>query len=364
MTEFYARETANVHRGAHYLSDRATVKFEEARKTVAQFVGANSPQEIIFTKGTTDSINLVASSWGRRFLNSGDEIILSEMEHHSNIVPWQMIAEERGCKVRFIRVTPEGELDFDHFLTLLNKNTKMLAITHCSNTLGTLNDLARFLREAQRVGVKTLVDAAQSVTFCRLDVQSLGCDFLVFSGHKIYGPYGVGVLFGRQELLAEMPPYQGGGAMIAQVTQEKTTYLAPPQRFEAGTPNISGVIGLGAAIKFTMGLDPKSVTAHEQGLLSRAVRELSNFERFQPVGISKSRVNIFSFLLKGLHPADVGQILDQQGVAVRIGHHCTQPLMRAYGLTGTVRASFGVYNNEEDVDIFVRALKKAQELLA
>lgn len=364
IAEFYAHETANVHRGAHYLSDRATQKFENARQAVCDFLCARNANEIVFTKGTTESINLVAQSWGRRFLRAGDEIILSEMEHHSNIVPWQMLAEDLGMKINYIGVSELGELDYAHYKELLNERTKLVSLTHCSNTLGTFNDIEKFISEAKKFGAKTLVDAAQSVTFHEIDVQRLGCDFLAFSGHKLYGPYGVGVLYGREALLNEMPPYQGGGAMISQVTKDKTTYLNAPQRFEAGTPNISGVIGLGAAIEYVTGLDRAKILKHEKELVQRASDQLKSIKGLRFIGESPTRVNILSFVVNGLHPADIGQILDQQGVAVRVGHHCTQPLMARFGVTGTVRTSFGVYNTVEDVDIFVSALKKAQELLA
>jgi cysteine desulfurase / selenocysteine lyase len=363
LTNFYKYETANVHRGAHYLADKATQKFEGARETVRQFINAKSVNEIVFTKGTTESLNLVASTYARKNLNAGDEILLSEMEHHSNIVPWQMIAEERGATVVFTNVTDAGEIDFEDFQKKLNKRTKIVSLTLCSNALGTVVPIEQFVRAAKDAGATTVVDAAQAVSFNAIDVTKIECDFLVFSAHKIYGPYGVGVLYGREEILNAMPPYQGGGAMISEVTKAKTTFLKSPQRFEAGTPNISGVIGLGVAINFLQGIGLDKVREHERSILRFALDEMKGLNFARVIGTTDTRVNLFSFVFNDAHPLDVGQILDQQGVAVRVGHHCAQPLMKRFEIGGTVRASFGIYNNFEDVEHLVKALKKAQELL-
>jgi cysteine desulfurase / selenocysteine lyase len=363
ITQFYKYETANVHRGAYSLSDQATKHYEDSREAVKNFINAKSTNEIIFTSGTTDAINLVAQSYGRSSLRAGDEIILTEMEHHSNIVPWQLLAKENQLTIRWIPVTDAGELDFQAFQKMLNTKTKLVSITHCSNALGTVNDIKKYIDAAHSVTAKVLIDAAQSVTTQSLDVQKLGCDFLVFSSHKMYGPYGVGILFGKEELLNEMPPWRGGGAMIAEVTTSGSTYLNAPQRFEAGTPNISGVIGLREAIRFIESLGQDKILNHEKLLHNYAVKKLSDIEGIRFIGTSASRFNILSFIIHKIHVSDIAQILDQQGVAIRAGHHCTQPLMKRYDITGTVRASFGVHNNVEDVDRLYSALLKAKEML-
>ena len=364
LHNFYQFETANVHRGAHYLGDLATEKFERSRVAVQKFIGAHDEKEIIFTSGTTGSINLVAQTFGRKFLHRGDEIILTEMEHHSNIVPWQILAEERELKIRWVPVDLDGELDLLEYKKLLNEKTKLVCISQCSNALGTVNPAKEMIRIAHETGAKVLVDAAQSVTFMPIDVQNLDCDFLVFSGHKLYGPYGVGVLYGKLELLETLPPAQGGGAMIAQVTKEKTTYLEAPQRFEAGTPNISGVIGLHSAIEYVKGLGLENICDHDTDLIQGALKKISELDFVKIVGQPQMRVNILSLNFKNLHPMDVGQILNQQGVAVRTGHHCAQILMSRLGISGTLRLSFAAYNSTEDIDILVQGLKKAKELLS
>lgn len=363
LTQFYSYEAANVHRGAHYLSDRATQKYENVRTKARAFLNAKSSDEIIFTKGTTEGINLIAHSWGRHNLNAGDEILISEMEHHSNIVPWQILAEEKGAVVKFVSVTDSGELDFENFKALLSKKTKLVSLTHCSNTLGTRNDLKPYIKLAKAAGAIFVIDAAQSATIEPIDVQDLGCDFLTFSGHKLYGPFGVGILFGREELLREMTPFNGGGAMISSVTKEKTTFAAPPQRFEAGTPNVSAVIGLGAAFDYVQRIGLKNIFEHDRELVIYANEKLKSIEGLRIIGQSPSKASITSFVISGLHPADVGQILDQQGVAVRVGHHCTQPLMKRFEIQCTVRASFAAYNNIEDVEILYNSLTKAQRML-
>ncbi len=364
VSHFYSYEAANIHRGAHTLGDEATQKFETTRSQVARFINAKSADEIVFTKGTTESINLVVQSWGRRFLRAGDAIILSEMEHHANIVPWQMLKDELGFEIRYIPVTEAGELDFTAYEKLLDEKVKIVSVVFASNSLGTINDIRKIIARAKSAGAMTLVDAAQAMTVEEIDVQKLSCDFLVFSAHKLYGPFGVGVLYGRSEVLSQMPPYQGGGAMISRVTKEKTTFLPPPQRFEAGTPNISGVIGFHSALEFVREISINALREHEQTLTKRLLEKLSDLSFVRVVGESPSRVNIVSLIVKGAHPSDIGQLLNQQGVAVRTGHHCNQPLMDRFGIPGTIRVSFGVYNTEDDVDIFIDALKKARELLS
>lgn len=363
VSRFYSHEAANVHRGAHSLGDAATEKFEATRASVAEFIGARDANEIVFTKGTTESINLVAQTWGRRFLRSGDVVILSEMEHHANIVPWQILRKELGFEIKWVPVTASGELNFEAYKGLLDKKVKLVSLTYASNSLGTINDISKFIAAAKSVGSVTLVDAAQAMTVEAINVHNLGCDFLAFSAHKVYGPFGVGILYGRTEILSEMPPYQGGGAMIAEVTKEKTTFLEPPQRFEAGTPNISGVVAFARAVEFVRELAPDNISRHERGLTELLLQKLGDLEGVRMVGNSPSRKNIVSFIMDGAHPSDVGQLLNQQGVAVRTGHHCNQPLMNRFGVSGTIRVSFGVYNNEHDVQEFMRALIKAREIL-
>ena len=352
---------ANVHRGAHWLSDDATERFEAVREQARRFMNASTKNEIIFTRGTTDGLNLLAHSLGRITLNAGDEIVLSQMEHHSNIVPWQMIARERGARVRFAPVRDDGTIDADGFRALLSPRTKIVSLVHLSNALGTVNPLADLFTAARAVGAACVADCAQSASLGALDVTALGCDFLVFSGHKMFGPTGVGVLWGKYEWLERMPPYQGGGSMIADVFEEDTTYLAPPHRFEAGTPSIAEVLGLGAAFDFVTACGPEALARHEA--LDLAVAELRKIDGVRLIGTPPDRRHVVSFLLEGAHPSDVGAILDEQGVAVRAGHHCCQPLMRRFGIPGTVRASFGVYNSTEDVGRFITALKKAKEML-
>jgi cysteine desulfurase / selenocysteine lyase len=361
IDEYYRNETSNVHRGAHYLSEMGTIAYEKARETVARFVNATLPSEIIFTRGTTESVNLVAQSFGDAFFGAGDEIILSELEHHSNIVPWQMIAEKKGCKIKVIPINDAGELIFEKYLELLSPRTKMVAITWCSNALGTIVPVEKYAEAAHRVGAKVLIDAAQGVASLLTDVQKMKCDFLAFSGHKIFGPYGIGVLYGKAELLEAMPPYQGGGSMISQVTWEKTTWAAVPHKFEAGTPEISGAVGLDAALSYVSSVGLEAIAKHEHEVLIYATRELSEIPGLKIYGTAENKSSILSFTLEGGHPSDVGALIDQQGVAVRAGHHCCQPLMRRLKIPATVRASFSMYNTKSEVDSLKKSLIKAQE---
>lgn len=362
IERFNRFEISNVHRGAHAVADKATVNFENARNAVARFLNAKTHEEIIFTRGTTESINLVAFSYARTFLKEGDEILLTEMEHHGNIVPWQMAAEEKRAKIVPVRVLDNGELDMADFKAKLNARTKIVAVTACSNVLGTVNDIATIVAEAHKVGAKVLVDGAQIVSQEPVDVQALDCDFFAFSGHKLFAPFGIGVLYGKKELLEKMPPYQGGGSMISQVMFEKTTFNDVPFRFEAGTPNVEGAVGLHEALNFVTGLGFDKIKIHKKELLTAATEGLLKVPQIKIIGTAPNKGPILSFILEGSHHSDVGQILDQQGVAVRAGHHCTQPLMKRFGIAGTVRASFSIYNNMQDVESFLKGVKKAQEL--
>jgi cysteine desulfurase/selenocysteine lyase len=362
--EYYSLINSNIHRGVHHLSQLATNEFEAVRETVANFLNAAKTEEIIFTKGTTDGINLVAACFGRTFLNEGDEVLISTMEHHSNIVPWQMVCEERKAVLKVIPMHASGELDMEAFDQLLTERTKIVSVVHVSNTLGTVNPIEYIIKKAHQKGVPVLLDAAQSVSHFTQDVQKLDVDFLVFSSHKLFGPTGVGVLYGKSEWLNKLPPYQGGGDMIKEVTFEKTTYNVLPHKFEAGTPNIAGVIGLGEAIKYVQQVGFSTIEKLENDLLHYATAELLKIDGLKIYGTAKEKVSVISFLLAGIHPFDVGTILDQLGIAVRTGHHCTQPLMNYYGIPGTVRASFSFYNNREDVDTLVAGVKKAQQMLS
>lgn len=361
---FLTYQTANVHRGAHFLSNEATAAFEAARQGVADFLHAAEPAEIVFTRGTTESMNLVAQSWGGANLKAGDEILISEMEHHSGIVPWQLVAERVGARVRAIPVTDAGELDVAALPGLLTPLTKVVSIVHCSNTLGTINPVSEIAAAARKVGAITVVDGAQMVCNAPVDVRALGADFYAFSGHKMLGPYGIGVLYGRRELLAAMPPYQGGGSMIADVSIERTTYHDIPHRFEAGTPNIEGVLGLKAAIDYLRAQDFAQMEAFERGLRESFEAKLADIPGYRLVGRAANKGPISSFVFEAGHASDVGQILDQENIAVRAGHHCTQPLMRRLGVSATVRASFSIYNQMSDVDALIKGLIKAKELLS
>lgn len=364
IERYYSEQNANIHRGVHQLSQKATQAYEDARETIRAFLGAANGCEVLFTKGTTDGINLVASSWGRKNLRPGDEVIISTMEHHSNIVPWQMICEERGATLKVIPIHDSGDLDMDAFDALLTDKTKMVATVHVSNSLGTINPIDEIIKKSHAVGAKVLLDGAQAVPHMQVDVKAMDIDFYTFSGHKIFGPTGVGILYGKETLLNAMPPYQGGGDMIEKVTFEKTTYNTLPHKFEAGTPNIVGGIGLAAALDFVNQYAPQALLDHEQDLLDYATTSLLNLKGVRIVGTAKKKACVISFVVDDLHPFDVGTLLDQQGIAVRTGHHCTQPLMDRYGIPGTIRASFAIYNNRADVDALVQALSKAIDMLS
>jgi cysteine desulfurase/selenocysteine lyase len=363
ISDYYKLYNANIHRGAHYLANISTEKFEGVREKIQRFIGAETKEEIIFTSGTTDSINLVAQTWGRQNITEGDEIILSAMEHHSNIVPWQMLAEERGAILRVIPVTAEGELNFAEYEKLISHRTKLVAVNHVSNALGTINPVELIIEKAHNAGALVLIDGAQAVSHFGVNVQQLGCDFYCFSGHKLYGPTGVGVLYGRRSLLDSMPPWRGGGEMIRSVSFEKTTYNVPPFKFEAGTPNIEGVIALGEAIAFVERMGWQEIDAQEKLLTELATSLLADVPGLKIYGTSKHKAGVISFLVDGIHPYDLGTLLDQQGVAVRTGHHCTEPLWRHFGVPGTVRASFAIYNTEEEIHRFTKALQKSIQLL-
>ena len=363
IVDYYEQDNSNVHRGAHALADRATEKFEGARVKVAGFINAAEPRQIIWTRGTTEGINLVASSWGRANLSSGDRILVSAMEHHSNIVPWQLIAAEKGAVVESIPVNAEGAIDLAAFESMLDDRVKMVACGHVSNAFGTVNPVQDIVRLAQGVGALTLIDGAQAVGHWPVDVQALDCDFYVFSAHKLFGPTGLGVLYGKTALLEAMPPYQSGGEMIESVSFDGTTFNQLPYKFEAGTPDIAGVIGLGAAIDYVQGLDRDGAAKHEAALLAYAEERAKATPGIRLVGTAANKTSVMSFLLEGAHPNDVGLLLDQQGVAVRTGNHCAQPIMEQFGIPGTVRASFSFYNTRADVDRLFEALDKARQFL-
>ena len=362
LRHYYERDNANVHRGIHELSNRATAAFEAARSRTARFINARSADEIVFTRGTTEGINLVASSWGTNNLKPGDKILLTEMEHHSNLVPWQMLAERTGAKLVYLPVTgDEGLLDLSRLDQVLTKEVKLFAMVHISNSLGTVNPVTELCERARKLGIVTLVDAAQSAGHCQVDVQEIGCDFLVFSGHKICGPTGIGILYGRHEILEELPPYQGGGEMILSVDFFKTTYKKAPHRFEAGTPDISGPIGLHAAMDYLDTLGRENIFKHDQELATRAYEGLARLKGIRLFGPKSGRAGLVSFLLKDIHAHDAVTVADQRGVALRGGHHCTQPLMRKLGVDSTARASFYFYNTKAEVDRFIEVMREVQE---
>ena len=359
---FYSKENANIHRGVHFMSQKATTEYEAARQRIQQYIGARKSEEIIFTKGTTDSINLVAYSFGQ-MLSAGDEILISAMEHHSNIVPWQMLCERQGCVLKVAPINQRGELIMEEFDRLLSKKTKLVSITHISNTLGTVNPVKEIIDKAHAVGAKVLIDGAQSIQHMHINVKELNCDFYAFSSHKVFGPTGIGVLYGKEELLDRMPPYQGGGDMISRVTFERTTYNELPFKFEAGTPHIAGGICLGKAFEFLSSIDMEAAEKHERELAKYAEDMLDTFEGLQIIGEAKNKTSVVSFAVKGIHPFDIGTLLDKQGIAVRTGHHCTQPLMDFYQIPGTVRASFAFYNTKEEIDTFVAAVERSLSML-
>ncbi len=363
ITRYYTSENANVHRGVYGLSERATDLFEGARKKTRQFLNASATQEIIFTAGTTESINLVASSWGKQNLKPGDEVIITEMEHHSNIVPWQFLRDELGIILSILRINDLGEICLDDFKSMLSSKTKFVSIVHVSNALGTINPVKEMTALAHAVGAKVLIDGAQSVPHLAVDVQDIGCDFYAFSAHKMYGPTGIGVLFGKQALLEEMPPYQGGGDMIYSVTFEQTKFNVLPYKFEAGTPNISGAIGLGAAIDFVQSIGLAEIAEYEDGLLKYATEQLLTIDGLRIIGQAKHKGGVVSFAIEGVHPHDMATLMDQDGIALRASHHCAMPVMQKFKVPSTMRASFGVYNNLADIDCLVKAIQEAKEML-
>jgi len=361
---FCEHDNANIHRGVHMLSQRATEQYERSRKAVQKFVNARKPQEIVFTRGTTEAINFVASAWGTKNLKPGDEILLSQMEHHSNIVPWQMLCERTGASIKVVDVTDQGELDIEDFKRKLSDRTKLVSLTHVSNALGTINPVKQLAELAHQAGALMLVDGAQSVPHLKIDVQDLDADFFAFSGHKVYGPTGIGVLYGKYGLLESMPPYQGGGDMIRRVTFEKTDYAEPPARFEAGTPNISGAVGLMAAISYVESIGLDAIAEHERELIGYANARLSEIDGLRIIGTAENKGSVVSFVVDGIHPHDLGTILDMDGVAIRAGHHCAQPLMARFGVPATARASVAVYNTQDEIDALAQSIRKAKELLS
>ena len=362
LVRYYERDNANVHRGVHELSERATLEYEAARGKVSRLLNAREEREIVFVRGTTEAINLAAQSFGRSRVGPGDEVLLTAMEHHSNIVPWQLLCQERGARLRVLPIDDRGELALDELDELLGPRTRLLALAHVSNALGTVNPVREIVAAAHARRVPVLVDGAQAVAHGPVDVQALGCDFYAFSGHKLYGPTGIGALWARAELLEAMPPWQGGGDMISSVTFEKTTYNAVPYKFEAGTPHIAGAIGLGAAIDYLEAVGLARAAAWEAELLRHAVEALEELPRVRLVGTARERASVVSFLVDGVHPHDVGTILDQEGIAIRTGHHCAQPVMDRFGIPATARASFALYNTHEEVDALVRALHRVIEV--
>ena len=363
IANYYKNENANVHRGVHFLSGLATDKFEQTRNTIKEFIGAKHNYEIIFTKGATDSINLVANGY-RSLLKKGDEIIISELEHHSNIVPWQICSEISGASLKVIPLTDEGELKMNEFDNLLNSKTKLIAVSHISNTLGTINPIKYIIEKAHKMGAKVLIDGAQAASHIPLNMETLGADFYVFSAHKLYGPTGVGVLYGKEDALNKLPVYQGGGEMIKDVRFTGTTYADLPHKFEAGTPNIAGVIAFKTAIDFISQLGLKNIVAHEDTLLKYATSELLKIEGVKIYGTAKQKTGIISFNIDGIHPYDIGVIVDKLGVAIRTGHHCTQPIMERYNIPGTARISFAIYNTKEEINICIAAIKQAKKMLS
>ncbi len=362
LVEYYSSMNANIHRGVHYLSEISTKAYEDSRIKIKNFINAASEKEIIFTKGTTDSINLVATSFGRSKLKAGDEIIITGMEHHSSIVPWQIIAEEKNLKLRVVPITDEGEINFEEFVKMINERTKLVSVVYVSNSLGTINPVEKIIEAAHKAGVPVLLDAAQAIQHLHVDVQKLDCDFLAFSGHKIYGPTGIGILYGKEKLLNELPPYQGGGDMISKVTFEETTFNSLPYKFEAGTSNIAGAIALGTAIDYVSSVGIEPIAKHESELLNYATEKISELSEIKIIGRAKKKSSVLSFVIDNIHPHDVGTFLDFEGVAIRTGHHCTQPVMDRYNIPATSRASFAIYNTKDEVDVLVKGIKKLIEV--
>jgi cysteine desulfurase / selenocysteine lyase len=364
ITRYYEGTNSNIHRGVHFLSEQATAEYEAARQTAQKFIHAAYAHEIIFVRGTTEGINLVAQTYGRAQIHQGDEVLITAMEHHSNIVPWQILCDERGAKLRVAPIDDNGELLLDDFAGLLGPRTKLAAFTHVSNALGTINPVKRMIELAHRHNIPVLIDGAQAAPHIAVDVQALDCDFYTFSGHKVYGPTGIGVLYGKSALLNAMPPYQAGGDMISSVTFEKTTYNKLPYKFEAGTPDIAGVIGLGAALTYVNELGIENIAAHEHALLAYATERISAIPGVRLIGQAKERAGVISFVVEGVHPHDVGTILDQEGIAIRTGHHCSQPVMERFGIPATARASFAVYNTFGEIDALVRGIGRVREVFA
>ncbi|MDE3108628.1 MAG: cysteine desulfurase [Acidobacteriota bacterium] len=362
IVRYYETTNANIHRGVHFLSEHATEEHDAARRTVQKFLNARSASEIVFVRGATEAINLVAQSYGRARVASGDEVLITGMEHHSDIVPWQLLCNEKGAKLRVAPIDDAGELVFDEFAGLLGTRTRLVAVTHVSNALGTVNPVRRIIELAHERKVPVLVDGAQAVPHMKVDVQELDCDFYAFSGHKVYGPTGIGVLYGKAELLNAMPPYQGGGDMIASVTFEKSTYNKVPFKFEAGTPDIAGAIGLGAALRYVSDLGLERIGAHEHDLLEYATGAVSGIPGLRIVGSAAEKAGVLSFIFENIHPHDIGTILDQEGIAIRTGHHCSQPVMRRFNIPATARASFAMYNTREEIDELVRGIEKVREV--
>ncbi|MCZ6673663.1 MAG: cysteine desulfurase [Verrucomicrobia bacterium] len=364
LESYYTETNANIHRGVHYLAERATEAYEEARRVVARFLNAGTEDEVIFVRGTTEGINLIAHSFGKRFIESGDEILISTMEHHANIVPWQLLCESTGAILKVIPVSDAGELDMEAFDQLLSERTKLVSVVHVSNSLGTINPVKTIVEKSHAAGAKVLLDGAQAVGHFLVDVRDLDCDFYVFSGHKLFGATGIGAVYGKYDMLDSLPPYQGGGDMISQVTFEKTTYKAPPGRFEAGTPHIAGAIAMAEAIHYLNELDRTDLISHEHDLLEYATGSLSELDGLKIYGTAAEKVSLLSFTMEGTHPHDIATVLDADGIAIRAGHHCTQPLLQRYGISATGRASLAFYNTREEIDKLVESLKKIQVLFA
>lgn len=363
LENYYRRDNSNIHRGVHALSERATADYEKVRVAAQKFINATNSREIIFLRGTTEAINLVAQTYGRKNVNAGDEVLITAMEHHSNIVPWQMLCEEKGAKLRVAPINERGELLLDEFEKLLNRKTKIVAVGHLSNALGTINPIKQIVKMAHALNVPVLVDGAQAAPRMQVDVQDLDCDFYAVSGHKIYAPTGIGFLYGKAKLLEAMPPWQGGGDMIASVTFDKTIYNRLPYKFEAGTPNIADTIGLGAALEYLTGLGLEQIEEHEADVLAYATREVQKIPGVSIVGTAHEKAGVLSLVMEDIHPHDIGTILDSEGIAVRTGHHCAQPVMQRFNIPATVRASFGLYNTREEVDALVRGIQKVREVM-
>ena len=362
ISNYYEQDNCNIHRGVHYLSVKATEAFEEARKEIREFINARVTHEVVFTKGASESLNLVASSFGKKFLKPGDEVITTIMEHHSNFVPWQMICEEKGTLLKIANILPDGQLDIEHLYSLISDRTRIIALTHVSNVLGTINPVKEIIAHAHSKGIPVLIDGAQGVSHISVDVTDLDCDFYCFSGHKMYGPMGIGVLYGKEKWLEELPPYQTGGEMVKDVTVERTTFNELPFKFEAGTPNVEGVMGLRAAVKYLRNLGMDNIRAYEDELLKHAVERLSAIEDMRFYGTVPEKASLVSFLVGDIHPFDAGTIIDKMGIAVRTGHHCAQPLIDHFGIPGTVRASFAFYNTIEEIDKLADAVKRVKTM--